>query len=303
MLITKRMHEMGARQHHANIEKRGREGESLGEGRKLQKQSRDDNDRSVRSTERTQVGVAWDGAEPSARAQIHDAGDGSSSQLSGFPSEAASIQASSPIVSPPVIVSKRDEAVEVVGGKNDIAAENILENLLTHDLSLPREILDADGCNDERERVKDREKARAREREREARGSRLLAQKMKDPQLPLSEEERVDVLLAGIKCGSETRDQVKGKKLLMVVGNTGVGKSLIVNYIHGCEMEMERDKERKVVRVKEDSKLKAIMEIGHTNQSMTFLPQLEEDDNFTYLDCPVPLCNLNTVLYAADVDN
>jgi len=301
MLITKRMHEMGARQHHANIEKRGREGESLGEGRKLQKQSRDDNDRSVRSTERTQVGVAWDGAEPSARAQIHDAGDGSSSQLSGFPSEAASIQASSPIVSPPVIVSKRDEAVEVVGGKNDIAAENILENLLTHDLSLPREILDADGCNDERERVKDREKARVREREREARGSRLLAQKMKDPLLPLSEEERVDVLLAGIKCGSETRDQVKGKELLMVVGNTGVGKSLIVNYIHGCEME--RDKELKVVRVKEDSKLKAIMEIGHTNQSMTFLPQLEADDNVTYLDCPVPLCNLNTVLYAAVVDN
>ena len=30
---------------------------------------------------------------------------------------------------------------------------------------------------------------------------------------------------------------VKGQELLAIVGNTGVGKSLLVNYIHGCKVD------------------------------------------------------------------
>ena len=73
----------------------------------------------------------------------------------------------------------------------------------------------------------------------EARGLMLLAQKMNDPLLMLSEEQRCQVLLAGIKCGSTAREHAKDKELLVVVGNSGVGKSWMVNYIqvHGCDMD------------------------------------------------------------------
>ena len=43
--------------------------------------------------------------------------------------------------------------------------------------------------------------------------------------------------MAGIKCGLTAREHAKDKELLVVVGNTGVGKSSTVNYIHGCDME------------------------------------------------------------------
>lgn len=122
-----------------------------------------------------------------------------------------------------------------------------------------------------------------------ARGPLLLAAKMHDSQLVLSEEQSVEVLLAGIKCGLKASEQARGKELLMVVGNTGVGKSLTVNYIHGCKMERVAlpGSIDKVMRVSEGASRKEIMQIGHTNQSMTFIPQLQEDENFTYLDCPV----------------
>ena len=38
--------------------------------------------------------------------------------------------------------------------------------------------------------------------------------------------------------------------------------------------------------VAEDSEVKELMKIGHTNQSMTFVPDVESDDIFTYADCP-----------------
>lgn len=123
-----------------------------------------------------------------------------------------------------------------------------------------------------------------------ARGAVLLAEKMHDPLLTLSVQDSLEVTLAGIQCGVKAREQAKGKQLLMFVGNTGVGKSLTVNYIHGCEMERAAfpGSFDKVMRVREGSSCKEITQVGHSNQSMTFIPQLAADERFTYLDCPVP---------------
>jgi hypothetical protein len=116
------------------------------------------------------------------------------------------------------------------------------------------------------------------------RGMMLLAEKMNNPLLTLSAEESIDVTLAGIQCGLRAKEQmVKGQELLAIVGNTGVGKSLLVNYIHGCTVE----RVDRVMRVSESSPCKEIATVGHSNQSMTFIPQFVADEDFAYLDCPV----------------
>ena len=117
-----------------------------------------------------------------------------------------------------------------------------------------------------------------------ARGMMLLAEKMNNPGLTLSAEESIDVTLAGIQCGLRAKEQmVTGQELLAIVGNTGVGKSLLVNYIHGCTVE----RVDRVMRVSESSPCTEIATVGHSKKSMTFIPQFVADEDFAYLDCPV----------------
>ena len=96
--------------------------------------------------------------------------------------------------------------------------------------------------------------------------------------------------MAGIQCGLRAKEQmVKGQELLAIVGNTGVGKSLLVNYLHGCEVE----RVNKVMQVSKSSPCKEITTVGHCNQSMTFIPQFVADEDYAYLDCPVrQICSL-----------
>jgi hypothetical protein len=128
-----------------------------------------------------------------------------------------------------------------------------------------------------------------------ARGMMLLAEKMNNPRLTLSAEESIDVTLAGIQCGLRAKEQMaKGQELLAIVGNTGVGKSLLVNYIHGCKVE----RVDRVMRVSESSPCTEITTVGHSKQSMTFIPQFAADEDFAYLDCPVSkVCNLRASVH------
>jgi hypothetical protein len=43
---------------------------------------------------------------------------------------------------------------------------------------------------------------------------------------------------------------------------------------------------KRIVQVCKDSAVKEIMMIGHTNKSETFIPDVDSDNDFTYLDCP-----------------
>jgi len=40
-----------------------------------------------------------------------------------------------------------------------------------------------------------------------------------------------------IELGKKQIEKVKNKNIIIFMGNTGSGKSTLVNYIHGCEME------------------------------------------------------------------
>ena len=51
-------------------------------------------------------------------------------------------------------------------------------------------------------------------------------------------------------------------------------------------MERVKTDSKRIVRVRADSAVSEMMRIGHTNKSDTFIPAVESDDAFTYLDCP-----------------
>ena len=102
-------------------------------------------------------------------------------------------------------------------------------------------------------------------------------------------EKIIGELLEAVEKGQKATQKASGKKILVVVGNTGSGKSTAINYIEGCEMEMEKleGKPKRVVRVKPTSKILALMAIGHGKNSETFIPQVENGfTGLTYMDCP-----------------
>eukprot|EP00873_Tetraselmis_striata_P036228 jgi/Tetstr1/456492/TSEL_043215.t1 len=117
----------------------------------------------------------------------------------------------------------------------------------------------------------------------------VVFRKLQDSHLSLSNEEQIQCLTGCIAVGAARARQARGKHVIMFIGNTGAGKSTLVNYLHGCAMEAFKPNptfSRRVVRVKPGSPKPELMPIGHTNQSKTFIPGIGADSNFTYMDCP-----------------
>lgn len=116
----------------------------------------------------------------------------------------------------------------------------------------------------------------------------VVLKKLAMPGTALQPAESRVCLVSTIKYGKTIARRARGKRIVVVLGNTGAGKSALVNLLHGCEFAYEED-DKMVVRY--DSPLPELMRIGHSNTSETFSPQVEDASaslgaNFAFVDCP-----------------
>lgn len=96
------------------------------------------------------------------------------------------------------------------------------------------------------------------------------------------EDIRFDKLQETVARTPDTKD----KDIVLVVGETGAGKTTIVDYLIGCKMKRDTYKEKPVVVVDKTSQNHGV--IGHTSNSETEYPQTfkHKDFPFYYCDCP-----------------
>jgi len=60
---------------------------------------------------------------------------------------------------------------------------------------------------------------------------------MNNPNMQMSDAGRLELLMYCIALGEASASKAEGQDVVMVVGNTGAGKSTYVNIIHGCSMK------------------------------------------------------------------
>ena len=143
---------------------------------------------------------------------------------------------------------------------------------------------------------------------------KLLKAKLENPSLRLSGQESIDLLTACIAHGEENAKKVRDKEAIIVIGNTGAGKSSFVNYLAGCEMVFKSPKSvgvkgyKKVLVVKpkkEGGRMDELMPIGYdANKSKTFMPHIETTESReTYCDCPGFLDNRGAEINIANAVN
>ena len=130
-----------------------------------------------------------------------------------------------------------------------------------------------------------------------ASASSLLARKLEDPECVLSESESIELLTFCVAQGVENAKKVKDKEAVIVIGNTGAGKSTFVNYLLGCRLVEKTEKlsddefEDAVIVVQpvsEGGPRDEVMLIGH-EESKTYMPQVAlapDASSWFYCDCP-----------------
>ncbi|MBS4166479.1 hypothetical protein NEOC65_001567 [Neochlamydia sp. AcF65] len=136
-----------------------------------------------------------------------------------------------------------------------------------------------------------------------------LARKLDNPSEKLPPEESIAVLMECIRRGEIEAEKAKDQELVMVIGNTGCGKSTFSNAMYGCTMKKVAPTRRgegigSRVIVEKGSARDEVMKIGHTNNSQTFMPQLIEIENHVSIcDCPGFLDNRGYEINIANVTN
>jgi energy-coupling factor transporter ATP-binding protein EcfA2 len=126
----------------------------------------------------------------------------------------------------------------------------------------------------------------------------LHEKKMTGPVSPLTESESIDLLTMYVSDGAKRAQEIVDKDAVIVIGNTGAGKSTFLNYLLGCRMALKSlqdvrlrgRRSDEVMTVAEPSDECPVVPflIGHGKESETFMPQIAAPDNdsLAYCDCP-----------------
>eukprot|EP00928_Gymnodinium_smaydae_P061201 TRINITY_DN45344_c0_g1_i1.p1 TRINITY_DN45344_c0_g1~~TRINITY_DN45344_c0_g1_i1.p1 ORF type:complete len:952 (-),score=99.80 TRINITY_DN45344_c0_g1_i1:132-2987(-) len=129
--------------------------------------------------------------------------------------------------------------------------------------------------------------------------------KIEMPAVCLSVGESRDCLVSCVEYGKIQARQAESKDVVVVLGNTGAGKSAFINLLHGCTFELNAEDR---MAVQPESEVGELMKIGHTNKSETFAPQVEMaassfGDGFAFADCPGFLDNRGFEINVANAVN
>ena len=117
----------------------------------------------------------------------------------------------------------------------------------------------------------------------------LLAEQLADPKKIFSQPDQLKLLTDCVRYGQINAAKIEGKDAVMVLGNTGAGKSTFINYLAGCQLVEQWDEDHGrmlVVKGKAAGGVRdEVMPIGHGG-SKTSMPHVVEVDGRTYCDCP-----------------
>ena len=141
----------------------------------------------------------------------------------------------------------------------------------------------------------------------------LLRKKLSDRSFNLKREESLALLFQCIEKGKLEAEKAKSQEIIVVIGNTGSGKSTLVNYLFGCSMVRKSPKQLgltgldKLVVVKSKragGSNDEIVQIGHAKTSMTFIPHIVGDEQgHFFCDCPGFLDNRGAEINLANIVN
>ena len=123
----------------------------------------------------------------------------------------------------------------------------------------------------------------------------ILNTKLNNPHVELTPNQSISLVNHCATLGEENAVQAAGKEVLMVLGNTGTGKSTLLNCLLGCKMKLVKPRAlglsgvKRVAVVDPESIRPEVVIIGHGKQSHTFMPQIVPDLDHTHgacCDCP-----------------
>lgn len=100
----------------------------------------------------------------------------------------------------------------------------------------------------------------------EAERIKALLQKINNRTL----DEKIELFNYLLKKGEEEAKKSENKDIVVFLGNTGAGKSTLINFLYGCKMAKEDGK----IVVDPNSSIKEVAQIGTTIDSCTFLPKM-----------------------------